>query len=287
MIPRAAIVAWRRVAPWASDAQVEQDLVLSRVLVELFSDEFLREHLAFRGGTALHKLFFNPATRYSEDIDLVQTRAGPIGPIPDRIRERLAWFQDGPRRERGPDVMHVVYTFDSEIEPVERLHLKIEINTREHESVLPRIAVPFEVTNRWFSGRASIPTFALEELLGTKLRALYQRKKGRDLYDFASAFERASADDEQVVRSFQAYMQIVGGTVTRAQFEANLAAKMDDAAFREDVVPLLREGVTYDADATYRLVVERLISRLEGEPWKGLVPAGPGDAASSTAWSKD
>lgn len=50
MIPRAAIVAWRRVARWASDAQVEQDLVISRVLVELFSDEFLREHLAFRGG---------------------------------------------------------------------------------------------------------------------------------------------------------------------------------------------------------------------------------------------
>lgn len=287
MIPRAAIVAWRRVAPWASDAQVEQDLAISRVLVELFSDAFLHEQLAFRGGTALHKLFFHPATRYSEDIDLVQTKAGPIGPILDRIRERLTWLGNDPRRQRGPDVMHVVYTFDSEIEPVERLRLKIEINTREHEGVLPRIEVPFTVTSRWFSGMASIPTYALEELLGTKLRALYQRAKGRDLYDFAVAFERTSVDDEQVVRSFQAYMQMVGETVSRAQFEANLAAKMGNAAFREDVIPLLREGVSYDADAAHRLVLGRLISRLEGESWKGLVPAGPDEAASLTDESKE
>lgn len=275
MIPRAAIVAWRRVAPWASDAQVEQDLVISRVLVEFFSDEFLREHLAFRGGTALHKLYFRPATRYSEDIDLVQTKPGPIGPILDRIRERLAWLGGNPQRKRGPDVMRVLYTFDSEIEPVERLRLKIEINTREHESVLPLIDMPFEVANRWCSGATSIRTYALEELLGTKLRALYQRAKGRDLYDFAVAFERASVDDEQVVHIFQAYMRTIGENVTRAQFEANLTEKMAMAAFRQDVVPLLREGVAYDADVTYRLVLERLISRLEGEPWKGLVPAGP------------
>ncbi|MGH2469017.1 MAG: nucleotidyl transferase AbiEii/AbiGii toxin family protein [Chloroflexota bacterium] len=35
----------------------------------------------------------------------------------------------------------------------------------------------------WFTGSADVPTFALEELLGTKLRALYQRRKGRDLFD--------------------------------------------------------------------------------------------------------
>lgn len=278
MIPRAAIVAWRRVAPWASDAHVEQDLVISRVLVDLFSDDFLREHLAFRGGTALNKLFFHPATRYSEDIDLVQTKTGPIGPILDRIRERLAWLGDSPRRDRGPDVMHLVYAFESEIEPIERLRLKIEINTREHESVLPRIEVPFEVDNRWFRGSARIPTYALEELLGTKLRALYQRAKGRDLYDFAVAFERESIDDAVVVDCFRRYMAIGGHTVTRAQFEENLVGKMASAAFREDIVPLLRSGSVYDAEVACRQVLERLVSRLEGDPWRGLVPAGTGEA---------
>lgn len=78
MIPKPYIAAWQSYVPWKEFAQVEQDLIISRTLVEIFSDNFLREHLAFRGGTALHKLYLNPAPRYSEDIDLVQIKAGPI-----------------------------------------------------------------------------------------------------------------------------------------------------------------------------------------------------------------
>jgi len=32
VIPKADIIAWRQVAPWVSDAQVEQDLIISRAL---------------------------------------------------------------------------------------------------------------------------------------------------------------------------------------------------------------------------------------------------------------
>ncbi len=76
MIPQADIIAWRRVAPWADDAMVEQDLVLSRAVVEIFSDAALAQAFAFRGGTALHKVVLAPPSRYSEDIDLVQIEAG-------------------------------------------------------------------------------------------------------------------------------------------------------------------------------------------------------------------
>lgn len=72
MIPKAFIVAWRQFAPWISDAQVEQDLIMSRAMVALFENRTLAKTVAFRGGTALHKLYFKPAHRYSEDIDLVQ-----------------------------------------------------------------------------------------------------------------------------------------------------------------------------------------------------------------------
>jgi predicted nucleotidyltransferase component of viral defense system len=64
MIPRPDIVKWKQYAPWNEFAQVEQDLIISRAMVEIFSDEFLRENLAFRGGTALHKLYLNPAPRH-------------------------------------------------------------------------------------------------------------------------------------------------------------------------------------------------------------------------------
>jgi predicted nucleotidyltransferase component of viral defense system len=61
MIPRAYINEWRSHAPWRSDAQVEQDLIICRALLEIFSHPLLAQQLVFRGGTALHKLFFREA----------------------------------------------------------------------------------------------------------------------------------------------------------------------------------------------------------------------------------
>lgn len=183
MIPRANITAWRAVAPWPIDAQVEQDLVISRALVELYSRPTISDALAFRGGTALHKLLLPAPGRYSEDIDLVQTEPGPIGPLLDAIREALDPWLGTPGRKQTEDGATLLYRFESSGLPTQPMRLKVEINTREHGSVhaLPRHE--FQVANPWFTGSAEVLTYAPAELLGTKLRALYQRKKGRDLFD--------------------------------------------------------------------------------------------------------
>ena len=78
--------------------------------------------------------------------------------------------------------MTLTYRVESEMAPVVPLRLKIEINNREHFAVLGLEKQHLAVKSRWFSGQVSAPTFALDELLGTKLRALYQRRKGRDLF---------------------------------------------------------------------------------------------------------
>jgi hypothetical protein len=96
MIPSQNIIAWSRIVPWTDWRQVEQDLIISRALVAVFADSELRDQLRFRGGTALKKLHFDPPLRYSEDIDLVRTTAGPIGPILDRLRAVLEpWLGRG------------------------------------------------------------------------------------------------------------------------------------------------------------------------------------------------
>ena len=89
MIPRAHVTAWRHQAPWPDDDLVEQDLVRCRALVEMFSHPAVAAGLAFRGGTALHKLIFESPLRYSEDIDLVQVQAGPIREVMQAIHEQL------------------------------------------------------------------------------------------------------------------------------------------------------------------------------------------------------
>lgn len=271
MIQRAFITEWRPNAPWTLDAQVEQDLVLSRVLVEIFSDPLLARELAIRGGTALHKLILAPATRYSEDVDLVQRVAGPIGPVLDAVRARLDPWLGKPRRKHGEGRVTLFYRFESETPPITPLRLKVEINTREHFSVLGCVEHGFSVDSRWFTGRATVTTYGIEELLGTKLRALYQRKKGRDLFDLDLALRRLpKVDPAQLVRCFAAYMKHGGASVSRAEFEANLAEKASDAAFTADLRALLSASAEpYDAHAALDRVLKVLISRVPGEPWKG------------------
>lgn len=269
MIPRANITAWRTTAPWPDDAQVEQDLVLSRALVEMFSQETVAEQIVFRGGTALHKLFLDPPARYSEDIDLVQRDAGPIGPLIDGIRETLDPWLGEPKWRAGYGRFTLSYRFETTFEPTVNMRLKIEINTREHFAVHGITRRSHHVENPWFSGSAEVRTFSLSELLATKLRALHQRKKGRDLFDLALGLAHGEASPEQIISAFERYMDFGGTPVTRAQFEANMATKMNDPAFLADVSQLLRTGLDHDPTEAWEVVSAALVSRFPGEPWKG------------------
>lgn len=262
MIPRAYIDHWRASAPWSSDAQVEQDLVIMRMLVMIFSDVELRSALAFRGGTALHKLYLAPAARYSEDIDLVQREAGPIGPLIDRLRHVLDPVFGEPGRKQGDKMFTLFYRFQTEIEPIINARVKIEINGREHASLSGIRQVQQTIDSPWFSGTCDVTTYCVEELLGTKLRALYQRRKGRDLFDIYHAHTLQQPDAAEVVRVFQFYLESQGLSINRHAFETNLADKMKDAGFRSDMDPLLRSDTAYDIDSAFKLVRDNYLSRL-------------------------
>jgi predicted nucleotidyltransferase component of viral defense system len=261
MISRSDIIAWRKIAPWQANEQVEQDLVICRSLVEIFSDEFLQQHLAFRGGTALHKLYLHPQVRYSEDIDLVQTKPGAIGEIFDRLRNRLAFLGKPVRRQRHRNNA-LIYKFKSEIPPSMPLKLKVEINCREHFTVFGFDHKNFYVTSRWFSGECKIMTYSLEELLGSKLRALYQRKQGRDLFDLWYALTKRDIEINKVIKSYQSFMEHVGAHVSRNQFQNNLENKMKDMDFLSDLTGLLRMEQDYNIGTAFTLVSEQLISRI-------------------------
>ncbi|MFH1463125.1 MAG: nucleotidyl transferase AbiEii/AbiGii toxin family protein [Pseudomonadota bacterium] len=267
MIPKAFVDAWRAHAPWAADHQVEQDLVISRALVEIYADPFLARRLAFRGGTALHKLRPPPA-RYSEDIDLVQVEGEPIGPVIDALRGRLDGWLGSPKRSFSEGRVTLAYRFVAEGEPPVRLRLKVEINSREHFSVFGLREHPFAVTSQWFQGSAHVRGYTFDELLGTKLRALYQRRKGRDLFDLWDGLVRGGADPARVVEAFLAYVSAEGHPVSRAEFEENLAGKAADERFLHDVEPLLATGIAWSPQEAIEVVSRELIARLPGETWR-------------------
>jgi predicted nucleotidyltransferase component of viral defense system len=263
MIPQAYITEWRQQVPWQSNEQVEQDLVICRALVEIFSDKWLADSLAFRGGTALHKLWLRPQPRYSEDIDLVQLRAEPVKKTVEKLQDALSFLGVSSVKPRG-NGFQVIYRFDSEFPPSVKLRLKVETNTREHFSVLGYEKFPFKVQSSWFAGACELTTYKPEELLGSKLRALYQRRKGRDLFDVHTALiHTADLDTTALLHSYREYMKsAVAVPPTQKEFMMNMEAKMLDDEFLGDITGLLRPEISYNPAEAYALVRTQLIERI-------------------------
>jgi predicted nucleotidyltransferase component of viral defense system len=274
MIPVMNIIAWGNVVPWAEQRQVEQDLIISRAIIDLFADPFLREQLRFRGGTALNKLHFPAPIRYSEDIDLVRTTPGPIGPILDRVRERLEpWLgrANFDQSQVAPKLRFRVQAED--LAAAAQIRLKVEINTSEIEAYDRPQTISFRVDNPWYSGNAEISTFSREEMLATKLRALLQRNKGRDLFDLAHAldvFQRLNTG--RVIECFGRYLQRSEIRISRAEAEQRMFAKLNNPGFLTDMRPLLAAAeaarLTDDAmKGAFAKVFTQFIVLIPGDPW--------------------
>lgn len=268
MIPQAYIQAWTAKSPWPDLRQVEQDLIICRALCDLFSAPALRGRIAFRGGTAIHKLLFWRPLRYSEDIDLVQTRPEPIGATVDAIREALAWLGRCSREQAGHS-MHLVFKFIPE-NTQSALKLKVEINTREQESLFGVRHYHFSVESDWYQGKAEIASFEPEELFGTKFRALLQRRKNRDLFDLGEGLKGLALDTDRLVASFEHYLALEGISMTRAVAEQRMLEKLT-RSLTEDIAPLLPAGIQFsddDAVEAFGRVWNALVARLKGDAWK-------------------
>ena len=262
MVIEDAILEWEQEHPWQLKSQIEQDLIICRALCALYNDEYLSKHLAFRGGTSFNKLYFHPQPRYSEDIDLVQIIAEPIKETIDKIRNVLS-FLGKPIVKQKAHNNTLIFRFTSEIPPIIPIRLKIEINTREHFNVLGLIQHKFSVNSQWFSGICQATTYHLEELLGTKMRALYQRRKGRDLFDLWKALTTQDIDNEKIIRCYREYIGfVVDNPPTQKEYLLNMEQKIEDVEFLGDIEMLLRPNENYNPQKAWELVKKELIERI-------------------------
>lgn len=262
MIQRAFITQWGTVVPWTSPRQVEQDLIICRALVSIYSDSFLKEHLAFRGGTALHKLYLQPQPRYSEDIDLVQVNAEPIKETIDHLREALSWLGKPVVKQKKHNNTLLFRVQPTDVGAGE-IHLKVEINCKEHFSVFPMVREPFSVKNDWFSGECDVFTYALDELVGTKVRALYQRLKGRDLFDVYTALISGKLDFDRVMTAYDRYLRFVSSHApTYKEFVMSMDEKIKNPEYLGDTTGLLRPGLSFDPQVAWEKVCDEIVSRL-------------------------
>jgi predicted nucleotidyltransferase component of viral defense system len=260
MIPEYCIESWRKNIPWQMNEQIEQDLIISRALVDLYNDPHIKETLVFRGGTALNKVFINPPARYSEDIDFVQKQPDPIGQTIDAIRKLLKPWMGDPKWKITQRGAKLIYKYESANKIPAKL--KIEINTTEHFQVLPLKIVPFSVDSVWFEGTTDIITYEIDELMATKLRALYQRRKGRDLFDIWYAADRKLINLDRVFDIFSKYNIYNDVKISREEFLNNIELKKNHRDFHMDMSVLLPSKLHWDFDEAYQFVVDNVISRL-------------------------
>ena len=280
MIAQAYLNEWAARAPWPQPTQIEQDLVLSRLIVEIAQHELLAGELAFRGGTCLHKLHLPRQLRYSEDLDYVRRTRSGIKPYLTALQDvALGVGLDHHATNQRGQMVHIV--FDAKAtDGAGRIRVKIETNITETESFLPRITRPYAVDSRWWSGGADVSTFELEELMSTKLRALYQRRKGRDLFDLWHVLNDLHPDEQLIVNGLAHYM---GEEIfSYRELAANLAAKLEHPDFLADLDQLTADSPPrYDVTVAADLIIERLGSRLPGAPGLDKIEDGRWRMASA------
>lgn len=248
--------------PWPNLFQVEQDLLLCRAMAAIFDDAFLHDQVAMRGGTLLHKVNLAPSARFSEDIDLVVCGDRPEDHIRKALRRVLLGVLGTPKTSvwdtitlavrnvvRPSRVLRMTYGVPSASGTGTMLVVKVEANATERSSHRPLVEIPFEFPFRGGVVNTRIKGYDIHEMLGTKMRALFQRRRGRDLFDLYWALQRSEPlpDPAMVVESFLYYLRAEGTAAGRREFNNILDAHLADPGFRSDTDILLRQGIEYDS----------------------------------------
>lgn len=282
MISARELASWRAHAPWSDDSMVEQDYLLSRAVAAIFEDAFLRQHVAMRGGTVLHKGHLPPASRYSEDIDLVLVTDRPSGHIKRALIRVLEPILGQPTESALADmrlavrnfvaksrILRVTYTYDPLATTAVFMRLKIEVNLNENRNLFPFVNVDIAVPDGTASRSVSVVSYALDEMLGTKLRALLQREHGRDLYDLWRALDassqspRVKLDPARVGEAFRFYMAQEGSTFSAANVHAELERRMLSKTFLNDMQGYLPVGVTYTPKTAFEDFVRVFLPHID------------------------
>ncbi len=255
----------RLIRNWADERAIpdltlaELDYRLTYALGAIYTDPFLAARLCLKGGTVLNKLCFPTLSRLSVDLDF-----NAVGPKAQVLAERSRVITQlatlFAEQNAGYTVTHDfryeqtnIVAHYAPLSGGPRQRLKLEISTVERVPILGRTARPLILPD---GASVSIATYHLEELTATKIRALYARRKGRDIYDL---WRIASLDlDERAVRKLTLYYFYHAKMMFHyPTFLANVEEKLRHHGFGDDVRGLIRVGQEFDWSEACRAVIDR------------------------------
>jgi predicted nucleotidyltransferase component of viral defense system len=226
---------------------LEKDQALTLVLGVLAGEPFARD-LAFKGGTALSKMYFE-GYRFSEDLDFTAVRD-----VSDDVLDAAPRLLEAGRRaavrltrvERVPGgrsgrTLKVRYE-DMNLHPN---HVLVQLSLRE-KVLLPVEPRPIHDPYRVVPRDARMPTMDLREIAAEKIRSLFMRSQARDLYDLWFLLREGVAADPEVVEAKLGWWK--KGMAFRPD---ELGPRIDriGATWRRDLEPLLVEVPPFEAVA--------------------------------------
>jgi len=260
-------ITTRLIRNWADEGGIpdltlaELDYRLVYALQAIYADPFLRDRLCLKGGTALNKLYLPDQGRLSVDLDF-----NAVGPRERVLQERtqisravMAALQ---QQDGGYDLTYrwryeqaTVYARFLPLSGAARQRLKVEISFVERFAILGRQKRPLLISP--LDEPLAINTYHLEELTSTKLRALYDRRKGRDMYDLFRILTR-DLNRTAIRKMVLYYLYRANQVFHYPTFIANIEQKIARRGFHDDVQGLIRLGHTLD----WQKACERVVGDL-------------------------
>jgi len=200
---------------------IEKDYVLSWVLV-VIAESDLRDHVAFKGGTALKKVYF-PEYRFSEDLDFTLPGDLPHDDLLGLLEACLPALlgRVNLRVELGATDLSA---FDSTtvqasyVGPLQSRmgsrRLKMDF-TRGELLVNPPMRGELKAHYSDYPKSVRLPAYTVNEILAEKLCALMGRTEPRDLYDVWWLLEMGGVDPALLTHDFLRKAEHKGHDPTR------------------------------------------------------------------------
>lgn len=177
-------------------------------------------------------------------------------------RALTAWLGETVVKQKKHNNMLVFKVQTTDMDAGE-IYLKVKINCKKHFSVFPMVRVPFAMNSLCFKGACEVLTYELAELAGTKLRAVYQRRKGRDLFDLWKIMSMyLELDKGKVIESYERNLGFMASHLpTYKEFVLNMDGKLQDEEFLMDTEMILGPQVEYAPLVAWEKVKVELVER--------------------------
>lgn len=231
----------------------EKVLRLKEILRYLNEEEYLKEHLLLKGGTAINLMVFN-LPRLSVDIDMdytpndvkedmLETREKITTLIKDYMEIEGYQLSKGSRFTHSLDAFYYQYQNTGGNKDMIKIELNYSLRAHIlepiHRRILPEV----------FDDGIAIRMVAPMEIFAAKGNALISRAAARDLYDWGNLIAENMFEDERDMfrKCFAFYATISAETVNR-NFDTSAIDSLKFDKIRRDLFPVLSKKDNFMLD---------------------------------------